>query len=195
MLLQIVFHAEMGSEAKEFDMGDVIEAINTKLIRRHPHVFGGTKLSSSAEVLHNWEEIKKTERGHDKPMLSGVPKQLPALSYSQEIQGRVARVGFDWKEDEGVLEKLAEEVAEYSSAPNALEKEKEFGDILFTLANYARRQGIDLESALRGANRRFYSRFEHMEELCRKTGRDIAKMSFAEQNELWQAAKRKENGE
>ncbi|RAL69938.1 Nucleoside triphosphate pyrophosphohydrolase MazG [Dehalococcoides mccartyi] len=128
-------------------------------------------------------------------MLSGVPKQLPALSYSQEIQGRVARVGFDWKEDEGVLEKLAEEVAEYSSAPNALEKEKEFGDILFTLANYARRQGIDLESALRGANRRFYSRFEHMEELCRKTGRDIAKMSFAEQNELWQAAKRKENGE
>ncbi|AII61620.1 nucleoside triphosphate pyrophosphohydrolase [Dehalococcoides mccartyi] len=195
LLLQIVFHAEMGSEAKEFDMGDVIEAINTKLIRRHPHVFGGTKLSSSAEVLHNWEEIKKTERGHDKPMLSGVPKQLPALSYSQEIQGRVARVGFDWKEDEGVLEKLAEEVAEYSSAPNALEKEKEFGDILFTLANYARRQGIDLESALRGANRRFYSRFEHMEELCRKTGRDIAKMSFAEQNELWQAAKRKENGE
>ncbi|MBF4482403.1 MAG: nucleoside triphosphate pyrophosphohydrolase [Dehalococcoides mccartyi] len=195
LLLQIVFHAEIGAEAKEFNMGDVIEAINTKLIRRHPHVFSQSKFTSPAEVLHNWEEIKKTERGHDKSMLSGVPKQLPALSYSQEVQGRVARVGFDWKEDEGVLEKLGEEIAEYGSAPTLSEKEKEFGDILFTLANYARRQGIDLESALRGANKRFYSRFEHMEELCRNTGKDISKLSFGEQNELWQAAKKKENGE
>jgi len=115
---------------------------------------------------------------------------MPSLAKSQEIQARVARVGFDWDEDEGVIEKLAEEVDEFSKAGDNEEKAAEFGDILFTLANIARRQGIDLESALRQANGRFYGRFSAMEELCRKRGLKFDKLSFNEQNRLWEEAKK-----
>ena len=123
-------------------------------------------------------------------MLANVPRIMPALAYSQEIQARVARVGFDWDEDEGVIEKLAEEVDEFSKAGDIKEKAAEFGDILFTLANIARRQGIDLESSLRQANGRFYRRFSAMEELCRQRVLKFDKLSFDEQNELWEEAKK-----
>jgi tetrapyrrole methylase family protein/MazG family protein len=190
LLMQVVLHAQIATEAEEFELGDVISSINTKLVHRHPHVFGSLKVKDADEVMVNWEALKKEERRKDASMLDGVPREMPALAYSQEVQSRVARVGFDWKDDEGVIDKLAEEVREFRQAEDKEQKAGEFGDLLFTLANIARRQGIDLEAALRQANRRFYRRFAHMEELCRKRGLDFSKLSFDEQNALWEEAKR-----
>jgi tetrapyrrole methylase family protein/MazG family protein len=189
LLMQVVLHAQIATEAEEFELGDVISSINTKLVHRHPHVFGSLKVKDANEVLVNWEALKKEERRKDASMLSGVPKEMPALAYSQEVQGRVARVGFDWEDDEGVIDKLAEEVREFRQAEDKEQKAGEFGDLLFTLANIARRQSIDLEAALREANRRFYRRFAFMEELCRKRGLNFAELSFDEQNKLWEEVK------
>jgi tetrapyrrole methylase family protein / MazG family protein len=189
LLMQIVMHAEIAQETAEFSLADVIQGINRKLIARHPHVFAATTVKDAAEVLVRWEEIKKKERAGAGSMLDGVPSAMPALAYSQSVQDRAARVGFDWPADEGVLEKLGEELGEFRRAEGEAEKAEEMGDILFTLANYARRQGIELESALRAANRKFYRRFAHMEELCRQRGCDLGKMTLAEQNSLWGEAK------
>jgi len=189
LLMQIVFHSQIASDDGEFELGDVIKSITTKLVRRHPHVFGSVAVRDADEVLANWESLKKEERQKDASMLDGAPRTMPALAYSQEIQGRVARVGFDWRDDEGVIDKLAEEVGEFKQAQSKARKEEEFGDLLFTLANIARRQGIDLEAALRHANQRFYRRFACMEKLCRERGLDFAKLSFDEQNKLWGEAK------
>ncbi len=191
LLMQVVLHAQIATEAGEFEVGDVINSINTKLIHRHPHVFGSLMVKDAEEVLVNWEALKKEERGADKSMLSSVPQEMPALSYSQEIQDRVARVGFDWEDIGGVIDKLAEEVGEFEQADSRERKGEEFGDLLFTLANIGRRLGIDLESALRQANRRFYRRFSCMEELCRQRGLNFAELSFDEQNALWDEAKKK----
>jgi tetrapyrrole methylase family protein/MazG family protein len=188
--MQIVFHCQIAAEAGEFKLGDVISGINTKLIHRHPHIFGSVKVKDSEEVAHNWEVLKQEERGVDTSPLESVPKELPALTYSQEIQRRVAEVGFDWKDIDGVIDKLAEEIGEFKQADSQEQKESEFGDLLFTLANIARRLGIDLEAALREANRRFYRRFTFMEELCRQRGLSFDKMSFDEQNALWEEAKK-----
>lgn len=190
LLLQIVLHAQLGKEASEFDIGDVVEGINKKLLYRHPHVFGSTSAKDADEVLMHWEELKKKERQEDAGMLDGVPKSLPSLAYSQSVQDRVARVGFDWPSDGGVIEKLAEEIAEFKQSGTKQERSAEFGDILFTLANYARRQGIDLESSLRQANHKFYRRFAHMEKLCRERKLDLSKMTLDEQNVLWNEAKK-----
>ncbi|MDD4230175.1 MAG: nucleoside triphosphate pyrophosphohydrolase [Dehalococcoidales bacterium] len=190
LLLQILLHAQIASDNAEFDISQVINSISEKLIRRHPHVFGKTKAGSVSEVLSNWEEIKKSERGKSTSMLDGVPPAMPALAYSQAIQKRVARVGFDWDEDGGVIEKIAEEAREIVDAESLNEKEEEFGDLLFTVANLARRQGVDLESALRGANQKFYRRFSTMERLCREKGVNLSGMSFEEQNELWEESKK-----
>jgi tetrapyrrole methylase family protein/MazG family protein len=191
LLMQVVFHAQIAAEAGEFDIGEVIRSICTKLIQRHPHVFGGRKVKDADEVLANWEALKKEEREAGTSMLANVPKQLPALSYSQDIQGRVARVGFDWEDTDGVIDKLAEEIRELKEADSGERRAREFGDLLFTLVNVARRLGIDAESALRQANRRFYRRFAYMEEACRKRGVNFAELSFEEQNNLWEEAKRK----
>lgn len=190
LLLQIVFHSQIASEAGEFGIGDVIGGINEKLIRRHPHVFGSAEAKDADEVLVNWEALKKEERQKDASVLGGAPSTMPALAYSQEIQGRVARVGFDWDDDEGVIDKLAEEVAEFRQAENKEQQAAEFGDLLFTLVNIARRQGIDLEAALRQSNRKFYRRFACMEGFCRQRGLDFAKLSFDKQNKLWEEAKK-----
>ena len=191
LLMQVVLHAQIATEAGEFEVGDVISSINTKLIHRHPHVFGSIKVKDAEEVLVNWEALKKEERGADTSMLSNVPQEMPALSYSQEIQDRVARVGFDWEDIGGVIDKLAEEVSEFKQADSRERKGQEFGDLLFTLANIARRLGVDLESTLREANRRFYHRFSCMEELCRQRGLNFGELSFDEQNALWEEAKKK----
>jgi tetrapyrrole methylase family protein/MazG family protein len=193
LLMQVVFHAQLAAEAGRFDIGTVIEGICLKLISRHPHVFAGRRVKDSAEVLVNWEELKKAERRHTGSMLDGVPKILPALAYSQSVQDRVARVGFDWVDDAGVLDKLTEELAEFREAPDQPSREAEFGDILFTLANYARRQGIDLESALRTANQKFYRRFSAMEALAQERGKELAGMNNTEQNRLWEKVKQAEN--
>ena len=194
LLMQVVMHAQIASEAGEFELGDVAKSISAKLIRRHPHVFGSLKVKDADEVLLNWEALKKKERADDASMLENVPKHLPALAYGQEIQSRVARVGFDWKDIEGVIDKLAEEVGEFKQAESQERREEEFGDLLFTLANIARRMEIDLESALRGANRRFYQRFIYMEKMCRERGANLNQLSFDEQNALWEEAKKNAEG-
>ena len=191
LIMQVVFHAQIAAEAGQFAIGDVIRNINTKLVQRHPHVFGSLKVKDADEVLANWDELKKKERGGDTSILDNVPKQLPALSYSQEIQSRAARAGFDWENIEGIIDKLVEEVREFKQADNSERRAREFGDLLFTLVNLARWLGIDSESSLREANRKFYRRFSYMEEVCRKRGVNFAELSFDKQNALWDEAKRK----
>lgn len=189
ILLQIVLHAQIAAEAGEFDIGDVIENITRKMIYRHPHVFGTVEVSGAEEVTQNWEALKRKERGEDISMLGSVPRQMPALSYSCEIQRRVAQAGFDWEDLSGVDEKIAEEVEEFRQSDDS-QKAVEFGDLLFTLVNYARRLGIDSEIALREANAKFYRRFAAMETLCRERGVTFAGLSFDSQNKLWEEAKK-----
>jgi len=190
LLLQIMLHAQIGKDDGEFEISDVIKGIATKIVRRHPHVFGSGKAASAEEVMHNWEELKKEEREEGASVLEGVPKDMPALAQAYEISRRAVRVGFEWEDIEGVIDKLAEEVKEISDAEGQEEKEQEFGDLLFTLVNVARWEGIDAESALRGANRKFYKRFAYMEELCRKRGLNFTELSFKEKDDLWEEAKR-----
>ena len=194
LLMQVVLHGQIATEAGEFEVGDVVSSINTKLIHRHPHIFGALKVKNADEVAHNWEVLKQEERQSDTSMLASMPKQMPALGYSQEIQRRVAQVGFDWEDIDGVIDKLAEEVSEFKQASSQQQRAQEFGDLLFTLANIARRLGVDLEAALRQANRRFYRRFTYMEELCRQRRVELGKLSFDEQNALWEEAKKKVEG-
>ena len=190
LMLHIVLQAQIAAEDGEFTIGDSLRSISEKLVFRHPHVFGSTEVESAEEVTHNWAQLKQAEKGMDESMLAGVPKEMPALGYSQEIQDRVARVGFDWEEDEGVIGKLAKEVDEFRKTESHQRRAEEFGDMLFTLVNIARRLDIDLEVALREANQRFYRRFAHMEEACRQRGVNIGDLSFDEQNALWEEAKR-----
>jgi len=190
LLLHIVLQARIAEESGEFKMSDVIKSINEKLVHRHPHVFGEQKVKDVGEIIHNWETLKREEKGADESIIASVPKSMPALSYSQEIQHRVAQAGFDWENDVGVIEKLAEEVEELTQADTPESKNEEFGDLLFTLVNIARRQDVDLEVALREANRKFSKRFQFMEEICRQRGVNFSRLSFDEQNQLWEEAKR-----
>jgi len=193
LLMQIVLHAQIATEAEEFELGDVMNSINSKLIHRHPHIFGSLKVKDAEEVALNWEALKQEERGAGTSMLASVPKQMPALGYSQAIQRRVAQVGFDWEDIAGIIDKLAEEVREFKQGTGE-QKAQEFGDLLFTLVNFARRLEIDSEAVLREANQRFYRRFSYMEEVCRKRGINVGDLSFAEQNALWEEAKKKMGG-
>ncbi|MFC2050699.1 nucleoside triphosphate pyrophosphohydrolase [Chloroflexota bacterium] len=190
LLLQIMLHAQIATEAGQFSIDDVIHGISSKLIHRHPHVFGGQKVQDAGEVELNWETLKQEEREEGESLLASVPEQMPALAYSQSIQRRVAGVGFDWEKVEEIIDKLAEEVAEIKQAPDQQERAKEFGDLLFTLANVARRLDIDPEMALRSANQRFCRRFAYMEKACRNRGVSFGSLSFDEQNVLWEEAKR-----
>lgn len=190
LLLQIVLQAQIAREAGEFELADVLTAINKKLIYRHPHVFGEIKVDSAEEVVHNWEELKKAERPAETSMLDSVPRQMPALAYSQKIQQRVAEAGFDWQDFRGVVDKVVEEVQEFRQAGSVKEKVDEFGDMLFSLVNFARWQGIDAEVALREANQRFFRRYTCMEKLCRERGQDFLTLSFDEKNRLWDEAKK-----
>jgi len=190
LLLQIMLHARIAEEAKQFDINDVVSGISDKLVHRHPHVFGGQRASSIEEVEQNWEALKQEERVEGESILAGVPEEMPALAYSQSMQRRVAGVGFDWKKVEEIIDKLVEEVGEIKGAASQQEKADEFGDLLFTLANIARRLDIDLEMALRSANQRFYRRFTCMEKICRQRGLNLASLSLDEQNALWEEAKK-----
>jgi tetrapyrrole methylase family protein/MazG family protein len=190
LLLQIILHAQIASENAEFNLEDVLHNINTKLVRRHPHIFGGSKVQNAAEVSYNWEAIKKGERGQEGSILDSVPRQMPALAYSQDIQRRVAQIGFDWESIDGVIDKLCEEVNEFRHSISQEERDEEFGDLFFTLVNVARRMGIDPESSLRRANRKFYQRFSQMEKLCRERNLTLGRLSFEEQNSLWEEAKK-----
>lgn len=188
LLLQIVLQAQIAVEAGEFSLAQVIEGINAKIKHRHPHVFAGVTVANVGEVLHNWEEIKRGEKG-EHSVLGGVSRTLPALARAQSIQERAARVGFDWPEVEGVIAKIAEEVAELREAKTAEKREKELGDLLFAVVNLARWLSVDAESALRGACERFIERFSGMEDLCRQRGLDLTQLSLAEQDALWEEVK------
>ncbi len=190
LLLQVVLQAQIAREAGEFELADVLTGINAKLIHRHPHIFGSVKVKDAEEVARNWETLKQEERGTDVSMLAGVPRQMPALAYSQAVQRRVAEVGFDWPNTDGVIDKLLEEVNEFKQAVTRQEKASEFGDLLFTLVNFARRLGVDSEATLREANERFSRRFSYMEDACRRRGVKIGNLSFDEQNALWEQAKK-----
>ncbi len=192
LLLQIVLHAQIAKDDKEFDIGDIIEGISGKLIRRHPHIFGDVKVKDSKDVMHNWEALKKQEKPERKSMLAGVPKDMPALAYAYEISRRAVRVGFEWENLQGVIDKIQEEIGEIKDAKNNEEKTDEIGDLLFTLVNYARWEGVDPETALREANQKFYRRFSKVEELARKQGKELPKLTLKEWDDLWEEAKRGE---
>lgn len=195
LMLVIALHAQIAAESGDFDIGSVITAINEKVINRHPHVFGDATARTAGEVVAQWEALKRKERKEGASMLEGVPRSLPALTYSYEIQSRVARVGFDWPSTEGIFEKLAEEIGEIAAAGEADKKAAEFGDLLFTMVNLGRHLGIDSEAALRGTNRRFYQRFAQMEKLCRERGLELSGLSLDELDRLWEEAKKAENRE
>lgn len=188
VLLQVLMHAEVGRREGTFSLGDVTEHITQKLIRRHPHVFGEASAENAEDVWQSWEQLKKQEKP-DQSVLEGVPATLPALAASQSIQGRARRIGFDWPDIEGPLDKLIEEVGEFARADDAGERLDEFGDILFVLANVGQRLGIDAEQALRGANAKFRERFGRIEELARARELDLQEMSLAEIDALWDEAK------
>jgi len=190
LMLHVMLQAQMASETGRFKMEDVLEGINRKLIHRHPHVFGKTKVNGAEDVVANWEILKREERPEGKSLMDSVPGQLPALAQANSLQRRAANVGFDWPEVSGIVDKLSEEVSELDKAPTRDEKAKEFGDVLFTLVNIARRWDIDLEAALREANKRFADRFRYMEELCRRRKLKFEKLTLDEQNALWEEAKK-----
>jgi len=191
VLLQVLMHAEVGARNGIFTLGDVTEHIARKLIRRHPHVFGDTTAASAEEVYQNWEQLKKAEKQRD-TILEGVPVTLPALAASQAIQGRARRVGFDWPDVDGPLEKLREELEELAHAANAAERAEEFGDVLFVAVNIADHLGIDAEQALRGANAKFRGRFGEVERLARDRGVDLKNLDLAGLDALWDEAKASE---
>jgi tetrapyrrole methylase family protein / MazG family protein len=194
LLLQIVLNAQIANEDGEFNMADILKGIYDKIIRRHPHVFGNVTLDGVQGVLKNWEKLKAVERAishePEKGLLDGVPLALPALSQAQEYQDRVSRVGFDWKEVSGVLDKIAEEIQEVREVANEQELIDEMGDLLFALVNLARWKKVDAEAALRNASLRFKKRFAYVEKSAKKLGRKLSEMSIDEMEELWQEAKR-----
>ncbi|MBI2906747.1 MAG: nucleoside triphosphate pyrophosphohydrolase [Chloroflexi bacterium] len=189
VLLQILLHAQIAAEAGEFSMDDVIEGIALKLIRRHPHVFGDVKVGSAADVVQNWEALKRHERGEGESLLASVPPSMPALAYSQAIQRRAAQAGFDWKDISGVLDKVKEELEELKAATDEKKRLHEFGDVLFAVVNAGRWLGVDCEEALRLSNARFYHRFRYIEEAAAARGVSVRDLSFEDLNTLWEEAK------
>jgi len=197
LLLQVLFHSEIAKERKEFDIEDVLIQLEDKLIRRHPHVFGGDTSKTSQEVLRKWETIKRGEKKNKnrKSALDGVPKELPALMRAHQLQGRAARVGFDWKEQEPIWEKVYEELKELEAAKNEGQMEKiqaELGDLFFALVNWARFMKIDPEEALRKTNQRFYHRFYFIEKKAKKKKKSLSAMTLPEMDLLWEEAKKAE---
>ena len=195
ILMQIVFHARMAEEAGRFDLQDVIDEVVDKLIRRHPHVFGETKVTGSDEVLVNWEAIKKTEKTERKHVLDGVTQGLPALLRAYKLQSKAAKVGFDWPDVKGVWDKVQEELVELQEALASGDRaaaENELGDVLFALVNYARHQKIEPEVALNGTNNRFAKRFAHVESCVEASGKAWQDFSLDELDQFWDEAKRLE---
>jgi len=194
LLLQVVLQSQIANDKKQFNVNQVIQGIHSKIVRRHPHVFGDLKLDGVDGVLANWEKLKEAERKNngqkEKGLLDGVPVALPALSQAQEYQDRAARVGFDWHEIEGVLDKVKEEIEEIKNAETNFELASEIGDLFFVLVNLARWKKVDAESVLRGTNMKFKKRFAYVEQGAKKTGRNLSELSLDEMEFLWQEAKR-----
>lgn len=193
ILLHIVFYSKIGAEKKEFDIADVIDGICEKLIYRHPHIYGNTKVESEEDVKRNWELLKLKEG--NKSVLGGVPKSLPALVKASRIQEKVKGVGFDWENSNQVWDKVKEEINEFSEAMcenNKTDMEEEFGDLLFSLINYARFIDINPENALEKTNIKFIKRFQYIEMQSKNMNLDIQDLSTDEMNKFWNEAKNKE---
>lgn len=193
VLLHILFYSKIGEEKGAFDIADVADALNAKLIFRHPHVFGEVKADDARQVELNWEQIKLREKGGNKTVLAGVPAALPALIKADRIQEKAANVGFDWECREQVWDKVREEIAEVGREIETMEDparvEEEFGDLLFSLVNAARLYKVNPENALEKTNKKFISRFNHVESRAREMGRSLGDMTLAEMDELWDEAK------
>jgi XTP/dITP diphosphohydrolase len=190
ILLHIVFYAKIGSETKDFDIADVTNSICEKLIERHPHIYGDVKVADEEEVKKNWENLKL--KAGNKSVLEGVPTSLPALVKASRIQDKVAGVGFDWEEPQQVIEKLKEELEELKVEVQAQDQDKmeaEFGDVLFSLINYARFLKINPENALERTNKKFITRFQYLEEKAKEKNKPLTEMSLAEMDVFWEEAK------
>jgi MazG family protein len=190
LMLQSVFFAQMASEEGLFDIRDSLEAINSKLIRRHPHVFGDGSANTAEDVKRKWDEIKKTEKPRPQGLLAGVPRTLPALVEAQQIASRAAGAGFDWENVDQVFDKLNEELGELKAASSQNEREDELGDMLFVIVNIARFLKVDPEQALRRTNAKFRKRFGYVEQ---GLGKPLAEATVAEMEALWQDAKKSGN--
>ena len=192
LLLHLVFYAKIGSETKDFDIADVCNDICEKLISRHPHIYGDVEVADEEEVKRNWENLKLKEGKSS--VLEGVPKSLPALVKANRIQDKVAGVGFDWEEPQQVFEKLQEELGELQHEVSVENKDKieaEFGDVLFSMINYARFLKIDPENALERTNKKFIKRFQYIEAKAKTIGKSMKDMSLTEMDIYWEEAKKK----
>jgi MazG family protein len=198
LLLQVVFHAQIAADESRFTIDDVIARVHDKMVRRHPHVFGDDQASTPGEVLRNWEALKAAERAargdkeKDASMLDSVLKSLPAVMEALQMTTKVARVGFDWPDVDAVAAKVDEELEELKTAADAQQAEEEVGDLLFAVVNLSRHLGIDPESALKAANRKFRRRFAHVESRLRESGRQPADSTQSEMDALWEEAKARE---
>lgn len=195
LLLHICFYAKIGEEKDAFDIADVADALNSKLIYRHPHVFGDVEANNAHQVEINWEELKLKEKGGNKRVLSGVPSALPALIKAYRVQEKAANIGFDWEKPEQVWDKVAEETSEVNQAiasGNREEIEAEFGDLFFSLVNAARLYGVNPENALEKTNKKFIRRFNHVESRAIEQGRKLKDMTLGEMDALWNEAKQEE---
>lgn len=195
VMLQVLLHAQMAKENDQFDIADVCQNLREKLQRRHPHVFSDVEVNGVDDVLTNWEKIKRSEPGYDDrvSILDGVPASLPALMRAAKLSKKAARTGFDWPNVYAIIDKLKEEIQELEEAIESGSQElvqDEIGDLLFTVVNIARFQGIDPEESLRRMLDRFIERFSKIEEHARETGRNISDMTLAEMDEVWDAAKK-----
>lgn len=190
VLLHIVFYAKIGSEKQAFDIADVANAISDKLIDRHPHIYGDVEVKNEEEVKQNWEKLKLKEG--NKSVLEGVPKSLPALVKANRIQDKVAGVGFDWEEPQQVWQKVQEELTELNDeikAGNQENIEKEFGDVLFSMINYARFIKVNPENALEKTNKKFINRFQYLEKAAKNEGKDLSDMTLTEMDVYWEKSK------
>jgi tetrapyrrole methylase family protein/MazG family protein len=199
LLFQVVFHAQLATERGKFSIADVVDGLANKMIRRHPHVFGDVAVASVADVWANWDQLKAQEASSASrtSKLDGIPKMLPALQRGQKMAEKAARVGFDWTDVRDITAKLAEELNEFAEARIAAGSKiaedphvrEELGDVLFTMANLARRLGVDAEGAMRDANTKFDRRFRYMEQVALASGRELGDMTLDELEDLWQLAK------
>ena len=189
LLLHLVFYAKIGAENNRFDMGDVIQSLNEKLIYRHPHIYGDASAATEEEVKQNWEKLKIKEGNTS--VLSGVTRGAPSLIKAARVQEKVRGIGFDFATAEDSWQKVEEELSEFKNADNTQDKEMEFGDVLFSLVNYARLQQIDADTALAKSTDKFIARFKKMEDLARESQEDITGLSTEQLESYWQLAKEK----
>lgn len=188
LFLHLVFYSKIASETNDFDVADVLDSVCEKLIYRHPHIYGDVKVANEEEVKQNWEKLKLKEG--KKSVLSGVPNSLPAVVKAYRIQEKVKGVGFEFENSDDTWAKVQEEINEFKAETDQNKREEEFGDVLFSLINYARFTGINPEDALEKTNKKFINRFQQIEELAEKQGKNISELTLEEQNQLWEQTKK-----